>query len=242
MATLSELMAFLEARLALPPSASGNEVPLLWRPANTDRDRPLRRIGLALEFSRGGKTEAADCDALFLHRPFQFPPDALPGIPVLASHAGFDAHLTTGYNPALATALGLQNIAPLFRGDRPGEVVPIGMIGTVDPPQTLKAWTEKVTQEFRGLDVSVLQDTGASVRRAVVMNALNPAMVVLASEQGATVYLTGQMRENARPAADLQGMSLLAAGHERIERWGLRRLAAETAMAFPELNVHLLQA
>ena len=242
MTVLSELTAFLEARLALPALAADKEVPLLWRPADSGRNGPLLRIGLALEFSPEWGMEAAHCDAVFLHRPFSFPSDALPGVPILASHLGFDAHLTTGYNPALATALGLQEITPLFRGDRPGEVIPIGMVGTVDPPQTLEAWTEKIIQEFGGPDVSVLQQTEALVQRVAVMNALNPALVTLASEHGATVYLTGQMRETPNTPLRRTEYPCWRRGHERIERWGLRHLGAEIALAFPDLTVHLLQA
>jgi putative NIF3 family GTP cyclohydrolase 1 type 2 len=238
MAYLSELLAFLEARLTLPVMME--DVPLLWR--ETKGKSRFQRLGLALEFSPAMEKAAGGCDALFLHRPFSFPMAALDGVPILASHLGFDTHLTTGFNPALAGALGLCNIEALFRPDRPDEAVPIGMAGTLPEPLPLQNVQEQITREFGGLDdTSVLEDA-APVTRIAVMNALNPVLAALAAEHGATVYLTGQMRDNARAAARRVGISVLAAGHSRIEYWGLTRLEQEIRQAFPTLETVILKA
>jgi putative NIF3 family GTP cyclohydrolase 1 type 2 len=202
----------------------------------------LRRIGLALEFSSRIEDAAADCDLLFLHRPFSLPNSALPDVTVLAAHLGFDAHLTMGYNPALANELGLRQIQPLFRPDSPEETIPIGMIGTLDKPVPLAQLQAQITRQFGGLDDTVLFPDSALVGRIAVMNALNPTLIALAAEQGAGAYLTGQMRESTRLAAQNQRMSLFAAGHRRIELWGLRRLAWEISQAFPDLEICLLEA
>jgi putative NIF3 family GTP cyclohydrolase 1 type 2 len=238
MAALSELIAFLAARLALPADAEP-DVPLVWRPAQ--REGPLRRVGLALEFSSVVEKAAAECDGLFLHRPFRFPVSALPGIPVLASHSGFDIHLTTGFNPALASALGLREIHPLFRPDRPGDAVPIGMIGTLAAPIPMRDLLHQITAEFGGYDEAAVVPDAAPSLRVAVMNALNPALIALAAEQGATVYLTGQMRENARTAARSSATSVIAAGHDRIEYWGLRRLGHEIRQALPAVETVVLR-
>jgi putative NIF3 family GTP cyclohydrolase 1 type 2 len=238
MATLLELTAFLEARFALPDPGAG-DVNLLWR--SGERNHEITRVGLALEYLSSMEGEAAECDALFLHRPFGFPESALPGTPVVASHTGFDAHLTTGFSPALASALGLQEIQPVFRPDRPEIIVPIGMIGTLAAPITLRNFREQITVEFGGLDETIMLSDAAQVRVVAVMNALNPSLVALTAEQGATVYLTGQMRENARRSAERSGLSVFAAGHERIESWGLRRLAQEIVQAFPAVETVILR-
>lgn len=182
------------------------------------------------------------CDALFLHRPFRFPASALAGIPILASHVGFDTHLTTGYSPALAGRLGLQDTKPLFRPDRPDEAVPIGMVGALSDPVSLPVLQERIAAEFGGLDEAVLANDSSPVRHVAVMNALNPVLIALAAAQGATAYLTGQMRETARAAAQDHGVSVFAAGHERIELWGLRRLAREIRQAFPDVEATVIQA
>ncbi|MES2465121.1 MAG: Nif3-like dinuclear metal center hexameric protein [Armatimonadota bacterium] len=238
MATLFELTAFLEARLALPDPREG-DLNLLWR--SGERNPEITRVGLALEYVPSMEAEAAKCDALFLHRPFHFPESALPGVPVLASHTGFDAHLTTGFNPALASALGLGEIQPVFRPDRPETIVPIGMIGTLAAPVPVGNLREQITVEFGGLENAIVLTDDAPVRVVAVMNALNPSLVALAAEKGATAYLTGQMRENARSAAGRSDLSVFAAGHERIEQWGLRRLAQEIRQAFPAVEALILQ-
>jgi putative NIF3 family GTP cyclohydrolase 1 type 2 len=235
---LSELLAFLEARLALP--APLVDMPLPWREAK--RQDRIERLALALEFAPAMEQAAAECDALFLHRPFRFPMSALDGIPILASHLGFDTHLTTGFNPALAGALGLRDIQALFRPDRPDGAVPIGMAGILPEPLSLQDLQERITREFGGLDDTEVLEDAALVTRIAVMNALSPALAALAAEHGATVYLTGQMRENARAAARRLGISVLAAGHSRIEYWGLNRLEQEIRQAFPALETRILKA
>ncbi|MBC8103187.1 MAG: Nif3-like dinuclear metal center hexameric protein [Cytophagales bacterium] len=244
MATLAELMAFLEARLALPDDAPEKDVPLLWRPATGGGEaNDLHRVGLALNISPAveGMAKQSRSETLFLHRPFELRADTLPGLPLLASHQGFDAHLTLGYNPAIATALQLIEIEPLFRPDRPRDPVPVGMVGNKILPMTWSGWRGQVTQEFQGLDEAMMQgDERAPIVRVVIMNALNPVLIALAAERGATTYITGQMREGAREAARELGISVLAVGHERIERWGLRRLACEIEQAFPGLKAKTL--
>ena len=76
-------------------------------------DRPVQRLGLALESfpDIGNWAKTNELDAIWLHRPWQLPPDELPDdIGILYHHLPFDEHLTMGYSPAMAESLGLHDI------------------------------------------------------------------------------------------------------------------------------------
>ena len=54
---------------------------------------------------------------------------------------------------------------------------------------------------------------------------MTEALVHEASERGADVYITGQLRQPGRVAMLDTGIGVIAVGHKRSEAWGLRALA-----------------
>lgn len=199
-------------------------------------DRPVRRLGLALEPwpGLGAWVVAERLDALWLHRPWQLSASALPStIGVLADHLAFDEQLTLGYNPRLAAALGLDALDVLGTKDRR----PIGMIGVV-PPQPAAVFQRRVADLFGGLEATLpAAAPDGEVRRAAVVGAMTDALVRAAAAQGATMYLTGQLRQPARTAVADTAMHVLAVGHHRSELWGLHALAAALREHWPTLEV-----
>jgi putative NIF3 family GTP cyclohydrolase 1 type 2 len=224
--TLDDLAAFLLERLG--PDAG--DAPAVWRGGGA-----VRALGFALEPRPGLELEARGLDAVFLHRPFRLPARALPGVAVLASHDGFDARLTTGFNEALAERLGLDELAPLERGG-----VRVGMVGSLGAPVAWPELEARVAAQFGGLEASEPNGAPAASRLAVA-NAMDGALVRAAAGLGAGAYLTGQVRAPGRAAARELGVGVLAAGHRRAELWGLRRLAREFAAAFPGLETRVLE-
>ncbi len=244
-ATVSEIAAFLSARFAEAAPESGDnekeDVPLVW-PSHTARwDKAVRRLILALEWRPDQKSATTQTDtALFLHRPFDLPPGEAPGLlAVFASHIGFDAHFTTGYNPALARALQMTEPQPV-RDSLKNDAV-VGMIGDLTDAPTGDEVLQHVTAEFGGIDAVEMTDEQrrAATPRVAVMSALRPNLVADVAAAGATVYVTGQLRENARKALRERGMGVIAVGHRRSEVWGLHQLARELRSAFPALDVQV---
>ena len=149
---------------------------------------------------------------------------------MLAAHATFDAHLTTGFNPALATALGLTGLAPV--ADERGAI--IGMIGGLEPVLAWDAWEDRARATFGGVEAS--RGQGARwVARVAVMNAMRPALLKRVAEAGVDAYLTGQLRQPGLVVTARLGPGVTAVGHRRAERWGLRQLARELTAALPGL-------
>ena len=198
--------------------------------------RSVSRLGLALEPWPGLPEWVASeqLDALFLHRPFKLDTEALPeDIGVLASHLPFEERLALGFNPRLADAMEMTNLEPI--GQRKGR--PLGMLGAI-PPQTVAAFYRSVSDTFGGLE-----DARTCVRNEVtkvaVVGAMTGDLMREASERGAEVYVTGQMRPPAREALLDTGLGIIVVGHRRSETWALRALSHVLRERFSDLKVIL---
>ncbi len=196
----------------------------------------VKRLGLALE-SWPGLPEwavAEKLDAVFLHRAFKLDFSTLPDdIGVLASHLPFEEKLALGYNPRLAAMLGMTHLETL--GYRKGR--PLGMIGSV-PPQSVAAFYQSVTETFGGRDESRTCERN-EVTKVAVVGAMTAELMHEASQRGAEVYVTGQMRKPAKEAIIDTGLGLVIVGHPRSEQWALAALANVLRERFCGLKIVL---
>ncbi|WP_221090611.1 Nif3-like dinuclear metal center hexameric protein [Deinococcus aquaedulcis] len=207
-----------------------------WLQRHLDESQPLKRPGpeavtrLALALEPADLPVRLAADALFLHRS-RGVGEGWSGLGVLGAHDGFDLHLTTGPNRVLAARLGWTDGRLLTWAGQPA-----GLLATA--PQT--TWADlraALHAELGGEDASFPPArAGAAPLRVALMNRLNPQTVALVAGAGAQVYLTGQVRPSAVPALQAAGLGLVALGHARTERWGLRELARELRTAFPGLQ------
>jgi putative NIF3 family GTP cyclohydrolase 1 type 2 len=215
---LGEVVAFTGALLGADRYAATEHG------AFAEADRPIRRLGLALDGSEGAAAWARDAalDALWLHRPWRLPRASLPaGVGVWYTHLPFDDRLTTGLNPRLATALACTEVEPY--GEKEGRT--IGMLARLEarPAALLR---QALADVFGGVDAWVEgRDAEAPVRRLAGVGAMSDALVRGAAARGATLYVTGQLRAPALDAVRATGVAVAAVGHERSERWGMRALA-----------------
>ncbi len=180
--------------------------------------RSVGRLGLALEPWPGLAHWAAaeKLDAVFLHRAFKLEPDALPDdIGVLASHLPFEERLGLGYNCRLATALGMTQLEVL--GYRKGR--PLGMLGRV-PTQTVGAFYQSIKETFGGREDARTCERN-EVTKVAVVGAMTAELMHEASQRGAEVYVTGQMRKPAKEAIIDTGLGIVIVGHQRSEQWAL---------------------
>ena len=185
----------------------------------------VQRLALALE--PADLPSDLEADALFLHRANRLG-NAFPGLAVLNSHGGFDLSLTTGPNRALARRLGWHEIRTVELKSASGLIAQV-------PQRDWEAFVDVLSTELGGYD-EWRRPRDLEVGRVALMNAMRPELLHAASEQGVTIYITGQMRPGALSAARELGMGVVALGHRRSEEWGLRRLARELEVAFPELQ------
>lgn len=197
--------------------------------------RLIRRFGLALE-PWAGLAEwaiAAQLDALFLHRPWQLQPGQLAvDIGVLAYHLAFDEKLTLGFNPRLATVLGMSNLEVL--GEKQGR--PIGMIGDI-LAQSNAGYCCCVDEIFGGYDTA--RGDERKVSRVAVVGAMTDALIREAAERGVDLYITGQLRQPAQAAVLETGIGIVGVGHRRCEEWGLRAMSGLLRDRWSRLEVIL---
>lgn len=227
MPTLHEIAAYLNRQLRVdrhPGERSG---------ALTAADPEVTRIALALDPSDLAPCLAVErVDAVLLHRSRGYERlAALGSLGVLAYHLPFDDRMTLGENPQLAALLGMTSVEPLAQQ---GARV-LGMIGdlTARPVSELH---DTLARLFGGLEETVPARRDP-VRRIAVVGAMTPATISEASRRGADVYLTGQLRTPARQTIDETGIGVVAVGHARVERWGLRCLDGVLRARWPELEV-----
>ena len=245
---LTNIAAFLNGYFGVEDYLGENSG--IYRPS----ERPLRRIGLALEArpELPAWVETQELDALFLHRPWKldtllFEEDEeekkkrrreeeekqskIQNLPVLFYHLPFDEYLTPGDSPRLADALLLSDTAVLGRK----EGRPLGMIGNMEP-QAFATVLATVESIFGGYE-EALPCAAEKVTRIAVVGAMTEVLVREAGERGAQAYLTGQFRAPARSAVRALGMGVIAVGHRRSEEWGLRALAGLLRERFANLEV-----
>lgn len=225
----SALAAFLDRTLAAERFAGGKDPAGIWRAPEPNRAGPIGTVGVALEAGPGTPAWAAreGIGALVVHRPWRLEEVDWPGaIGVLAYHLAFDERLTLGFNPWLAEALGVAAAAVLGRK----EGRPLGMIGAV-AEQPAAAIIARLEAEFGGLEAVV--GGAAAVGRVAVVGAMTGPLVEEAARRGAALYVTGQVRQPALVAVAATGIGVVAVGHRRSERWGMRRLAGLIAAEWP---------
>jgi putative NIF3 family GTP cyclohydrolase 1 type 2 len=227
MPTLHEIAAYLDQVLHVERHGGERSGAL------TAADPHVRRIGLALDPADLVPCIAAEpFDAVLLHRSWGYERLALPpSLGVLAYHLPFDDHMTLGENPRLAAVLAMTSVEPLVRqGSRV-----LGMVGDVLPRDATELY-HSLARIFGGLQETVPPREDV-VRRIAVVGAMTAATIDEAGRSGADVYLTGQLRAPARQAVAETGIGVVAVGHARAERWGLRCLEGVLRERWPELEV-----
>ncbi|KAJ9654793.1 hypothetical protein H2198_006232 [Neophaeococcomyces mojaviensis] len=195
----------------------------------------------------------------FLHRPWALDRRSVKhGSLILASHQSFDAHLTVGWNVELARRLGANvDFALCIQGYKDNSDRKIGLVAKLATPRLLSSLAEMIRTEFAGAGElfahfapSEAAVADAEVGVLAIMNAFHPEEVerVLATAQLAgwidhlndgrrVLYLTGAARQYGLDAAAKVNMPTVCVGHRACEEWGMRHLAQETRVRWPELEV-----
>ena len=198
----------------------------------------------------------------FLHRPWSLDRKAVPrGALVLASHVSFDAHLTVGWNVALAARLDIDvDDAKCVQGYKGDPERKIGLVGKLNTPVPLSAITRLIQCQFDGagelhhsqgeafdetlsypqsiIDVIAIMNAfhGEEVER--VVSVARDLLLTSSDAIGPRVlYLTGAAREHGLASAKEANMPVLCVGHRACEEWGIKYLTQMTRERWPALDV-----
>ncbi len=196
-------------------------------------EREIERFGLALEPLVGIDQwiTSSKIDGLFLHRHWNLDLGSIPNdVGIVACHKPFDAQLTVGSNAPLARELGLSNVVDF--GEKDG--YPLGMVGEI-APQRFDDFVQRVAQTFGDLE-GVAPGKSAMPAKVAVVGGMTEVLVREADSLGCNIYITGEFRVPARAAVEETGIGVVAVGHERGEKWGLRVLSRLIELSLPGLE------
>ncbi|KAK5071513.1 hypothetical protein LTR64_004708 [Lithohypha guttulata] len=247
--THAEITNFLET--FLPPQVNANDVAFLYHtprhPAYSPTEVKTARVIFSITPTPGFYTSLNE-------QGVRFPPS-------------FDAHLTVGWNVALAKRLGVQvEDAVCIQGYKEDPERKIGLVAKFEQAVSLDSIVQMIQREFAGVgevfrnDASNDKEDDNAVRDDVshehpikvlaVMNAFHAEEVdrVLEATRAANwthgevtgkqiLYLTGAAREHGLEATKQANMPVVCVGHRACEEWGIRYLAEETRKRWPDIEV-----
>ena len=199
----------------------------------------VTRILVALDPTLKAVRQASERKAqlLLTHHPILFNPissldvDSYPGdaikealakgVSIVAVHTNLDA-AQGGINDILANLLSLQDIEALQKSDNvEGQAKGIGRIGYLPAPSELSSVAETVRDALGASGLKVLGHQDMKIRRVAVVGGSGGNMIPLASQMGADLLVTGDIRHHEVIMAESLGIALIDGGHFRTEKAAL---------------------
>ncbi len=199
---------------------------------NDEADKDVKRIMTCLEISDTVIDEAIErgVDMIITHHPFLFSKInkvdiksvtgnqivrlIKNGISVYSSHTAFDS-AAYGTNEDLARQLGLSNVEPMIPADIPG--CGMGRFGVYEAPEAFGDFFKKLKSVCSESKIRVAGKTPENVKKVALCTGAGSEFIDMAKENGADVYITGDVKyHDARHADDID-FCVIDAGHYGTE-------------------------
>lgn len=199
----------------------------VWWPGN---GRPIRTLGVALKGNAAIAQTAAEThvDAVLLHRPWGVVEHLSPDVGVIAVHEALDERLTTAENPWLARALGFVLTSKIRTRYRR----PLISMATTMQPVSAQLFMERLVEWFPELECRLPLEADTPIYTIAFANAVRPALLAIAAECGASVFLTGKLPEKTHPFFEQSPITAIGLGQQAAELWGLCWLARTLERVF----------
>jgi dinuclear metal center YbgI/SA1388 family protein len=147
------------------------------------------------------------------------------GISLLAYHLPLDAHAVFGNNVGLLRTIGARPTSP-FAG-----TPPVGWVGELAEPAETTEFVQRVAIATMGTPL-VFAHGPSTVRRVAAVSGGGAGYFEEAADAGVDAFVTGEPSEMAQGLAAELGITFVAAGHHRTERFGPRALGQHLAEHF----------
>ena len=225
---VADLLAVIEARAPAALAEEWDNVGLMVG----RRERPVRRVLVALDLRAAVLDEAADagCDTVLTHHPPIFPAlaavtgEAAPlvlraaerRIVVIAAHTNLDS-ARGGLNDIMADVLGISETVAL----RPADADPgagLGRAGTA-ATGTLGELARRVADNFPG-PVAHTGDPDTPITRVACCTGSGASLIGDAAAAGAQAYVTGDLKYH--DADRVLSPALVDVSHATVEREVMR--------------------
>jgi dinuclear metal center YbgI/SA1388 family protein len=201
--------------------------------------REIKRILVALDPTLKAVKQASDNEAqlLLTHHPIffgnissldidKYPGDVInealaKGVSIVAVHTNLDA-ARGGINDILADIFGLQGVEALQNRDGiEGGVTGMGRIGYLPASMELSAVSEAIKNALGAPALRVRGPEDMKIRKVAVVGGSGGSMVSLASEMGADLLVTGDIKHHEAMVAESLGVALIDGGHFWTEKAAL---------------------
>jgi dinuclear metal center YbgI/SA1388 family protein len=235
---LSELTTWLDDYLAI---ADYKDISLNGLQVEGSKD--VRKIAVAVDACMNAFEQAASigADMLIVHHGlFWGKPLAISGmhgarvryllendISLYAAHIPLDAHREVGNNWGLARLLGLSELADF--GTWQGK--PVGVKGIFPNPYTLREIADTL-EKMLGESVLVHAGGDLNVSSMGIISGGAARDIVLASEEGLDLFLTGEPKHDVFYDAFERKMNAMYAGHYMTETIGVKLLSEKIEETF----------
>ncbi len=133
-------------------------------------------------------------------------------IAVYSAHTNLDS-APGGLNDLAAQFLGLRDTKPLETEEGPG----IGRIGDLQVAVPLEVLAAEVKRIYRLPAIRFIGKAQKTVKRVALCTGSGGDLAALASEKGADVYITGDIKYNVARDAAAAGLSVIELGHYESE-------------------------
>lgn len=221
--TIHQIAAWVQETLGdeFPTDTNG----IWW----TGNGRSIRKLGVAVQGSKQIAERAIQegVDALLLHRPW-----GLGNLPsdmgIIAVHEALDERLTTAENPWLASALGFAISTKI----RTSAHRPLLTLATADTPIPAETLMNRLREWFPPMECWNPAEPDMPVTRIAFATAIRPALLAIAVECGATLYLTGTLKDRVQPFLEQSHLTAVGVGQRAAEQWGLVWLGSHLQIEF----------
>jgi len=171
---------------------------------------------------------------LLTHHPLIFKPlsridtDAYPGdvisealrarISIVALHTNLDM-AKGGINDILAQMIGLQDLEALHKkNDAEDDLEGLGRIGHLPSAMPLSSVARMIMDTLGSTGLSVTGPADKEIKKIAILGGAGGGELSCASEKGADLFITGDIRHHEALMADALGLALIDAGHFNLER------------------------
>jgi len=140
------------------------------------------------------------------------------GISIVAVHTNLDI-AKGGINDILARIIGLKDIeALLIREGSNDRLDGLGRVGYLPDPMPLAAIVRIVMDSVGSSGLMVLGPPDMEIKKVAILGGAGGSELSHASEKGADLYITGDVRHHEALMARTLGLALIDAGHFNLER------------------------
>ncbi len=155
---------------------------------------------------------------------------------VVAVHTNLDV-AKGGINDILARMIGLKDMEALVRSEDHGDAINgLGRIGNLSEPMLLKTVAKTVMDAVGSDGLMVMGAPDSDIKRVAILGGAGGAELKQASEKGADLYITGDVRHHEALLAQTLGLALIDAGHFNMERAAMCLFADVLRNRFKDLN------